>query len=374
MLVYTILLIYIFISSILYKSNRYKSNRYSNKNKEKIIYLIITFIPLLIVMGFRGDTVGTDTYVYSNLNFKDISRMNIKEAVEQYPPIWAILNKIFLIFGTKSFCYIFPLSAITLFFVAKFIYDYSEDIVLSTILFILTYMYFNAFNGARQFLSIAIIINSFKYLIDENKKNKKGNILKFLMLNIIAIGIHPISAIYVIMLLTMCKPTKSNFIKISIILIVFFASFLPISQIFVKRFPHYELYLNEEGFTEYGFGKGKNRSFAMTLIYILFEFVFLYLILDKKIQRENLKIHFVYSCINLIAIIIGIMSLKSTMFVRIAWYFTIFNIIYVPYILKYFKGKQKIYMSFSYCMIMIIPYYIQLQSNINGILPYKFNF
>lgn len=122
MLVYTILLIYIFISSILYKSNRY-----SNKNKEKIIYLIITFIPLLIVMGFRGDTVGTDTYAYSNLYFKDISRMNIKEAVEQYPPIWAILNKIFLIFGTKSFCYIFPLSAITLLFVAKFIYDYKEN-------------------------------------------------------------------------------------------------------------------------------------------------------------------------------------------------------------------------------------------------------
>lgn len=369
MLIYNILLIYIIILSFFY--NCVKKD---NIKKAKVLYLFLTFIPMMIVMGLRDKNVGTDTRSYC-MYFRIISRMSLIKAFDNNPILWAILNKIFAIFGTRDINYILPLSMIILILIAKFIYDYSDDVGLSTILFILSYYYFTGFNTARQFLAIAIVINSFKYIINDDKKLIKKNIIKFLIVNLIAIGIHPTSIIFLMCLIILIsKPSLKNIVKISSIFIIAMCLFIPISNFLVKYFPHYSLYVSSNEIKENGFGQGKNRNFAITSIYIIFEIILMYFWVVNNINKEKIKLHYSYIIINMFGIILGVLALKTTLFNRMAAYFMIFNIIYIPYLFTYFKGNQKYLISSLYILIMLIPYYVQLTENIGGISPYKFIF
>ena len=362
MIVYNILLLYIFIISILFGKNL-------KLKKQKIIYLFLSFVPITLVMGLRTKYVGTDTYSYCAY-FREISNSTFKNAIDNNPVIWVVLNKFFALFGTKDINYILPLSVLISFFVAKFIYDNSENLKISVILYIIGYFYFSAFNVARQFLAMAISINSYKYLVN---KNIDKRILKFIIVNLIAIGIHPTSIIFLICFMLLMKPTKRNIIKVFSIAIVALIAFVPISNILVKYFPHYSMYVNENGITNTGFGIGKNRNFIITIIYMTFEAIMFYLFSNNKDEKEKRNL-FNFIIINGLAIFLGIMSLKSVMFSRIAWYFTIFSIIYIPYIFKYIKANQRMPIEIMYIIIMIIPYYVQLKDNISGVLPYYFNF
>lgn len=175
-------------------------------------------------------------------------------------------------------------------------------------------------------------------------------------------------------LIMQSRPTKNNMIKIMIFSIFIFAIFIPIANLMIRYFPHYSSYVEGNKITQYGFGQGKNRSVIIMLLYFVFEIVLIYIFLSKKYKINNLKLHYSYILINFVGLIIGFMSLKSIMFSRIAWYFSIFSIIYIPYVFGFFKGKQKYVAKVLYVFLMIVPYLVQLSSNINGVLPYRINF
>ena len=354
MLTYNILLLYIILVSIFFDIRESK--------KKKIIYLFLIFIPMTIIMGIRNISVGTDTSLYCSI-FKYIANENFDTALSQYPIVWVSINKIISLIGTDNVNYIFSIAVLINLFVAKFIYDNSDDVKMSVILYILSYFYFNI---GRQFLSMAICVYAYKYL---NNKNKKETI-KFMLLVLLAIGIHPTAIIFMLCILTLLKPKRKNIILCLISMSLIMVAFVPISNIFVRYFPHYEIYVNEEGITQHGFGVGKNRSSIMTLIYIFFELIMIYLFNTNKNNNIDKKILFNFIIINGIGCLWGIMSLTSIMFSRFARYFNLFSIIYIPYVFKYIKKDQVLIVEVIYFFIMFIPYYIQLNDNISGVVPY----
>ncbi len=357
MIIYTLLIFYVIFLSIIYALKKSKS-----KKTDKI-FLIMAFIPMIIIMGFRGRTVGTDTYSYT-IYFQQICDYSISEALNFFPLGWVILNKMIgITLGIEPVNYIFVVSFLLLILFMKFIYDNSIDVSVSTILFILFYHYFSSFNGMRQYLAVAIAINSFKYLM-ENKN------IKFIFINLIATSIHPTALLFLFLLpVKNIKPTISNIYKILFISIVLMMILGPIAQLFVKMFPHYELYLDETGIGTFGFGQGKNRNIIITFIYIAFE-IFMLVVMKNK-NKINLKEHFVYIIINLIGILFCLMSLSNTLFNRLSWYFIIFAIIYIPYCFKFFNNKDRLYLNVLFIAVMFIPCYVQLYEGISNVAPFS---
>lgn len=356
MLIYNILLLYIILVSIFFDIRESK--------KKKIIYLFIIFIPMTIIMGIRDISVGTDTSLYCSI-FKYIANENFNTALSQYPIVWVSINKIISLIGTNNVNYIFPIAVFINLFIAKFIYENSTDVKMSVILYILSYFYLTSFNIGRQFLSMAICAYAYKYL---NNKNKK-EIIKFILLVLLATGIHPTAIIFMLCILTFLKPNRKNIVLCLISMSIILSAFVPISNIFVRYFPHYEIYVNEGEITQHGFGVGKNRSSIMTLVYIFFELILFYLFNTNKNNNDK-KVLFNFIIINGIGCLFGIMSLTSIMFSRFARYFNLFSIIYIPYVFKYIKKEQQIFVEVIYIFIMLIPYYIQLRDNISGVVPY----
>lgn len=361
MIIYIGLIIYIFVTSIIYCLIKYKYKKETNLSKK--VYLALTFIPLLIVMGARGRYVGTDTYSYT-IYFKQICSLTFFDAIEIYPICWVFLNKMIgTIFGVNYFFFIFIISFLILTLIAKFIYDTSDNIAVSTLLFVLFYHYFNAFNGMRQYLAIAISINSFKYLL--NKKN-----IRYILINVISILIHPTSVVFLsLLILNFVKPNFKSFLKITLFSILVVLAINPLAELFVKYFPHYQLYLDGGKIGTYGFGQGQNRSFIITIIYIFFEILMLFRLFKQKNFDDKKQYAFLF--INLIGIIMLFLSLNNILFSRIAWYFMIFAIVYIPHCFNYFTKKDNLYLNIFFILIMLIPCCIQLVENINGVLPFS---
>ena len=357
MIIYTLLIFYVIFLSIIYAFKKNKS-----KKTDKI-FLIMAFIPMIIIMGFRGRTVGTDTYSYT-VYFQQICDYSLTNALNFFPLGWVILNKVIgATLGIEPINYIFIVSMLTLILFMKFIYDNSINVSISTILFILFFHYFSAFNGMRQYLAVAIVANSYKYLM-ENKN------IKFILINLIATSIHPTAILFLCLIpIKMIKPTIGNIYKILFFSIFFILLLGPIAQIFVNIFPHYALYLDESGIGTFGFGQGKNRNVIITFIYIFFE---IFMLIKMK-NKENLKIeeHYMYVIINLIGILFCLLSLTNTLFNRLSWYFIIFAIIYIPYCFKFFNGKDRFYLNILFIAMMFIPCYIQLYEGISNVVPFS---
>ena len=341
MLVYGLLLLYIIFISLIYK-------KINNKNKK--IYLFFVFIGLFFVMGFRGKKVGTDTENYCYI-FENIVKTPISE-LKDTPVVWIVINKIFGIFGTKPINYIMPLSFLILFGMAVFIYKNSEDIVMSLFLFILGFFYCTAFNAGRQYLSMTFCINTYKLFICDNiEKTKKIKI--YIICNIIAILIHPVSIVFLITFpLLFIQPTKKNMLIYFVGTIMILGSFVSFAILLTKYFPHYELYVGTSGLTNYGFGVGKNRSVLINILYVILEGILLYTFNDNYIDKCDMKKHFCFIVINFINISLGFMSLKSIMFSRIQYYFSIFSIIFIPYILNKFIKKDRNVLKLGYLLIL----------------------
>ena len=82
------------------------------------------------------------------------------------------------------------ISFITLFGICVFVYKYSSIKWMSILLFISLGFYYTSFNMIRQFIAIAIVMLSYKYLIEKN-------FLKFFMIVLCASLFHMSALIFI---------------------------------------------------------------------------------------------------------------------------------------------------------------------------------
>lgn len=344
------MIIIIIASIIFYKGNTPKS---------RIIFLIISFSLIFLIMGFRGETVGTDTKLYCTI-FENNFDFNLKGLIEEpnLTVIYDLYNKIISLISTDRRAIIISNSLIICILTATFIYNNSKNVVFSTLSFMTFYHFFSAMNISRQYIAILVFANAFIFL-------KKKLAKKYLITCLIATLIHNTAIVsFLLVPYLYIKPNKKNIlIYLTIITISLFFS-NEIMILFSKIFPHYDMYFNNQFLKEVG----QNRKIIITLIYIVFALLTNFLIKKNKIPPQQEREIYLLHIINYLTIILGFLSLKIMLISRIEAYFSIFAIIFIPKIFNLLKDKIMYY--FLFTIIMIIPMYMQLKSNNNGILPY----
>ena len=336
----------------------------NSNEKKRTIFLFLSFTILFLIMGFRDNSVGTDTQLYCSI-FKN--NYSIKEIIdiltsEDSSPLYTIYNYIIGLISHDCNLIKITNSFIICFLTALFIKNNTKHVFISTLLFLTFYHFFSAMNITRQYIAVMIVAYGFKYL-------KNQQLLKYLLCCLIATGIHNTAIIsFVLAPLVVFKLTKKNIIIYLIVVAVIMISFEKIMNLFGTVFPHYDLYFNSNMLEEVG----KNRKVIITIIYLCIQIVLTYLIFKKESILEksnNERTVMILYIINFIAIIIGFISLKIMLLSRIEVYFSIFAIVTIPYVIYQFKDK--ILFSFLFVAIMFIPMYMQLQSNNSEVVPYK---
>ena len=360
MITYIIMLIISMMLSSLYMKAKSKNS--------KIIFAICSVIPFIVVAGLRYD-VGTD-YMYRYVpDYINILNGTIPDNLE---PLFLGLIKLCQI-CTHDYWILFFISAILTYSLIFYeIFKRSKNPILSILIFFISGMFFMSLNLMRQYIAIAILFISYRYMFE------KKTIPIFIVGVLIASMFHSISLIFLIAILFDKKKINSIFFAISTVIIAFEGKYLLTFVIIclknspISNLRKYAGYLKMNG----------DFSWMLFLSELLILMYFLYIIYKRKTKLKKEEIFYVNCQYFIVAI--AVLGRFNELFVRLVFIFSIIQIISIPYFYceskKYFKElkiKDKIMKYSTLCLIALLCMlsfrmtYSNIIKGTGKILPYK---
>lgn len=340
------------------------STKTENRVK-KTIFFILTLLPFIIVSSIRYD-VGTDfSFRYSTDFYKVADGIKI----ENLEPGFILLIKFCLIFSRNSQILFFVTSALITFFVISEIFKNSKNICYSILLFFIGTFFFLSLNMVRQFLAMSIILFCYRFLFEKKKY------VFFLMGVIIAFTIHS-SSIIMVILLSLKKKLFAQpiFLAIAVILILILeTNIMSILSPIIEN-TRFDVYLIGK------YAKGDPSYLGILVNTFLYAYMYIIYRIKKKRGEENLKEDIFLLNIQGIALLTMSMTAVHILFARISSYFSIFQIISIPYFTETLKIQYKQLKAESVRIILYIIIFLcfgasfihtNIRNNNNEPLPYK---
>ena len=377
MVFYAVLMIIILIYGTICKRIKRIGNKEINRGNK--IFKISIFFILWILLAFKGNFIGSDTPSYirvfnSQIQWENNAGsliVNLFENNTRYETGYIIFNRLVSI-CTNNCQWIFII--IASFFVItcyKFIDKYSENVVLSVFLLVSLRFYYLFFSGLRQAIAMMICIIAFKYI-------KKRNIIKFILMVLLAMQFHTSAIIFILMypLSHFRFNTKGIVVITAIMIIVLLCFNIVLSNVLNILPDYYEHYT-----TSVRFDAGNLGNILMSII-ILLVIVMSFFSGYNCVHKGNKDLYIkeydensMLSYMMLFSFWIAVISLKATTLERLYWYTWIFSIIYIPNVIntmtikstKKFFTVTIIVLSFIYniCLLKYRPEW-------NCITPYSF--
>lgn len=344
---------------------------YVNKRRKVTKTTLLCLGPVL-VQALRSPVCGLDVWrngfggyyqSYSEINAIPLKSIFTAE-VHSYEQGYVIYNKL-LSFISDNPQFLLAATSIIIFSLIGYIYyKYSENVFLSTIIFVCFGLYVFSFSGLRQAIAFSITFFSFRFII-------KRQLVHFLVSVFIAFTIHS-SAIIFVFVWPLWNIRHTN--KLSLILLAVTIFALPFySMIFSFIVPllfreKYLIYMN-----------------GTTAINLLLIYVFIYILPillktnDFSISDDQYKDDLKYKIENFIRwmayfsfLFQSLGTLGGDSITRIAFYFSVFLPLYIPLIFKKAKlgNRDMIYTCITLLFIAFF-YYDSAPENYN-IIPYKF--
>lgn len=319
--------------------------------KEKRWPLIISFISLLVVAGFRDQSVGTDTKNYENL--LDSYGTEIDMMYHAKEPLYLLLHYFVAYNGWGYSTLMFLSSAIVLTLLYVFTIKESPKANYTILCFFLLYYYFYSFNTVRQFQAMMFVLLAWHYQV--RKKYKL-----YYTFIILGVCFHLTGLIGFLSLII--DRTKLSANKQTVCLLLsYFIGLTPIvksilSVIFVFLPGEFYAYISGSD----------DRELTMSLSRFLLTLYVATLI--NLLRGNNIWLKLLFW---------GVLSLNLFAFQpvigRITQYFTIVQIIIIPLIpclIRYKKYSQMLVLgSFVY---MVTVWLYLLLANTAEVVPYKF--
>lgn len=346
--------IYLFTGIFLFASILYAKH---NNPQSRRIFLFLAFVSMALVLGLRGKTVGEDTQGYINVFEKSVNvswddiiqgdglriayytyDYGYSETIEKG---YIVLNKFIHLFTENGHIFLLVVASITCILFAKFIYDNSLDIFMSTIVFLCESIYVNAFNGVRQILAVSIAVQAYTLL-------KKRKIKTAIFITLLAMLIHNTAVvcflIFPIMLIEPKKELKLFKYTIIISLIMPFAIYT-MRNLVGTIFPRYFGYFTNNYW---------ENSIGGVAILWLVEIILIIIMYWKKFKvKESYQL----ASITLMFLSLELTGLQITMFSRLGWFFRAYLILFFPNAMKYFSVKTRRVLKVFIIILLFILYF-----------------
>lgn len=296
---------------------------------KKLCYVIVTFAAMYLISIFRYG-LGNDyySYIYIFRNIQDSSGLAIFNL--GYEPAFTVITKLISLF-TSNINVMYAIYALLILVPTAYaIFRYSENIWMSTMMFISLTFFYCSLSFIRQSIAFAVILCAYKYV-------KERNHFKVLLFIFIACLFHStvIVMIPIYLIAAFVKPTKITVPIYGVITaLVYFLSW-PILRLAVLILPQYKGYLD--------------------LNFITQGYKPVYLIVPAIIATLAIAAHFtgygkaypkqssIFTNFAIFNFIIWFIATKHFVIERFSMYIYIFMIMFIPSIARYYMNCAKVY-------------------------------
>ena len=339
---YILLIVFIIILYVLLRLLKIKNF--------KSIFINISFITLFLFLALRSENIGTDLKNYK-LFFEYNNIFKLKYLITFSEPGYALYSFIIFKLFSGSFRWLLIITAvISLIGPYHFIKKYSNNYLLSIIIYICLNYYIFLFSGLRQSIAISILLLSIDSIF-----NKR--FIRFIIYLIVAIMFHKSSIVFLPAYFLNCFDIRKKHIPIL---------FIIIAVCFVLRFKimHiFSLFL----YDEYSLLNNTNSGFKLLIVYLGF-FIFI-TFFKERVILENEKNKLFYNFF-FIGMIIQIFASVEANAYRAALYYIISLVILLTSVENCFTERSK-NMYNILLGIILIAYFIVTISNSSLVSGYS---
>lgn len=370
MMIYTILFLLILFFTIILKTK---------EEKNKKFYIIVTFGLMTIIAMLRKYTIGIDLqYLYyptfKKIVFVDWPNLMSAESLEAG---YLIFNKLLATISHDPQILIATTSLITIPINGWFIYKYSNNVKISTALYVLLNIFFMSMNIVRQEIAVSIILIAFHYWLQNKKWHSWFLILLASSFHSSAIIMGPIFFLY-------GHKFKKSYIYITsgmmIILLFIYKYLLNIYSVVstalkLSNNKDYASYLNSDMF---GVGNiNLNSISSVILVVAIFAIACYYLVfLNKTKDKSKLDLQYFYLFMTAIYMLVEVISLKMVIIARLSYYFIPFTILVFSESISMssisFNKKIILLVLFTFVSTRFLYIYFNLADSLYGVMPYHF--
>lgn len=371
MIVYVLMLILSILFLILEKK--------AKKKWIKTICYIMAVMPFFIVSAFRYD-IGTD---YTRRYVFDYNRTLQGIDVPNLEILFKVIMKFCIIFTEEPYLMFAITSAIIVGFILGTSFSKSKDKILSVCIFLLGGFFFDSLNIMRQYMAMSLIFFGYQFLL----KSKRWY-LAYVVTVILATLIHS-SAIIMLILVFLTRKMLVSWkwvLPTCVIVVLLNENLMNIIGFFVQN-TKFEAYLTGK------FAQGE-FSYLFVAENLVIYLIMMYIYARNK-KMDNIQTQdILFLNIQALALIVMVLGSVHMLFIRIALYFSIFQVISVPYYIskipnekvvadlkKITKNKFKFsklekYMKQVVTVVVVLCFIFafmrtNILTNTNEVLPYK---
>ena len=342
--------------------------RRSQQNRK--LFLVLSFLLMTIVSGFRDFSVGVDTKSYVSI-FKNIDLIDISSS--RYESGFLNFVKIIHSLTENPTVFLLLSSAICIGITCRFIFKYSDDPLLSVLLYITLKPFYFQMTGIRQSLATAFVMIAFMLIMGQHNKWKMIIAIGFMFL---AVRFHNMAIVAFIPFILWLfykfrdalRITPTSITKWTIIsAVVAFLAYPYIMRLVSLVLPHYALY--------FGGIWGDSNYFA-SLFKMLIQLVFLvvgslYLQNCEVTEIEKFALLMIF-----ISVITDTLSMRMEIWGRLTGMFSIYTgILFAPMFTSVVDDarnrmllKSSVFLfSFAYMLVTFI-----FRPEWDGVVPYMF--
>lgn len=309
-----------------------------------------SFIILFLFIGLRYD-YGNDTLDYltrfQELSSSDLSIFNFVgiASLNSFEPGWIWLNYIFQPIGWFGFQLVLTAFEMWVIYDCTKRYVPTEFQWLSVAIFTCNqgFMWIGACSMLRQWLACVLYLYSIRFIL-----NRK--IIPFIFINLIGVLCHK-SAIVVFptYFFTFLNLDFLNKRTTAILVIILIAVWYSIAERYFGTMN--EILMNFEDYSDYLHYDGSlNRSYSIIGFVAAFAMPVFTLLNIENIDKKFVPLIYISICALLVAPLAGNIMLTG----RLAYYFSIINIVLYPIILSSFLNNRSDMRYLVYIMILII--------------------
>ena len=338
------------------------SKQAKNKALSGKVFLIVSFVGLFVLSGFRGLTVGTDTTMFVRCfnNVRGLSDINTYS--NRFELGYRLFQCLIAQLRQDPHLLLIVSAFVTLALMYRMFYKLSDIPWYSVLVFMFLMFYYSSMNLLRQYIAIALTCTAFTFLVDKKR-------LRFLFFTILAGLFHTSAFIFIIILPISLIPLKSKNRYICVIISVITALFTErLIQFLIRLMPIYAGYLTSEDY----YLQNKLGTFLNVAVFFIF-----FVVIDRiysKFPSDDERTRLEYWAA-LVGFAITLASTQGWILSRMGTYFTVILCISLPNAISKIKvEKNKVILGssilvgcFAYNMVIFVfrPYW-------TGVIPYYF--
>lgn len=298
---------------------------------KKLCYVIVTFGAMYLISIFRYG-LGNDyySYIYIFRNIKDASGLAIFNL--GYEPAFTVITKLVSMF-TGNVNVLYAVYALLILVPTAYaVFRYSENIWMSTMMFISLTFFYCSLSFIRQSIAFAIILCAYRFM-------KERNHFMVLLFIFFACLFHStvIIMIPLYLIAAFVKPTKITVPIYAILTALVYVLSWPVLRLAVVLLPQYKGYLNLNFITQ-----------GYDPVYMIVPSIIVVLVLiahftgyGKAYPKESA----LFTNFAIFNFIIWFIATKHFVIERFSMYLYIMMIMFVPSIARYYMNCAKVYLA-----------------------------